>query len=357
MEDSPGRSFNHIHRINLPRIVLVGKGVIDSLGNIVAELGYSCALMVTGKTTYNIAGVKAGEVLKKKGIDTSNIKVSDATMSTVNRVCEDIQDSDSDIVLGIGGGRNIDVAKLASSKTNNRFISVPTVASHDGIASNLASIKGTNKPYSVEAEPPIAVVMDSQIIADSPYRFSASGCGDIISKMTEVEDWKLAHEENEDYYGAYAGSLSLMSSKLVMDHAKDISALKDDGIRTLLEALVSCGVAMSIAGTSRPCSGSSHLFSHALDQIAPNPALHGEQCGVGAIMMAKLHGLDWRRIKSKLETIGTPTTAEQLGIDREIIIDALVKAKSIRPDRYTILSNIDMDRERAETLAEETGVI
>ncbi|MFP3951055.1 MAG: NAD(P)-dependent glycerol-1-phosphate dehydrogenase [Candidatus Bathyarchaeia archaeon] len=357
MKDSPGNRYKNVHRINLPRIVLVGKGVIDSLGKIVEELGYTRALMVTGETTYKIAGARTGEVLEASGIASSNTKVYDATLHTVEGVCNDIQEMDADIVLGIGGGRNIDVAKLASSKTKNRFISVPTVASHDGIASNLASIKDTDKPYSVEAEPPIAVVMDSKIISEAPYKFTASGCGDVISKVTEIEDWKLAHKDNEDYYGAYAGSLSLMSSTLVMDHAEDIRARTDDGIRTLLEALVSCGVAMSIAGTSRPCSGSSHLFSHALDQIAKNPALHGEQCGVGAIMMSQLHGLYWKRVRDKLETIGAPTTADQLGIDDEVIIQALVKAKSIRPDRYTILSKIEMDRKRAETLARKTGVI
>ena len=121
--------------------------------------------------------------------------------------------------------------------------------------------------------------------------------------------------------------------------------------------MVSCGVAMSIAGSSRPTSGSAHLFSHALDQINENPALHGEQCGVGGIMMAKLHGLDWEIIKEKLQIIGAPTTAKELGIDDETVIKALLLAKSIRPERYTILNKIKITREKAIELAEYTDVI
>jgi glycerol-1-phosphate dehydrogenase [NAD(P)+] len=179
----------------------------------------------------------------------------------------------------------------------------------------------------------------------------------MICKAVEVRDWRLAHRENNDYYGGYAGSLSLMSSQHVMESARIIRQRTQEGIRTLLEALVSCGVAMSIAGSSRPTSGSSHLFSHALDQIAEKPALHGEQCGVGSIMMAKLHGLNWEAIRASLRTIGAPTTAEELGISDKTIIKALRLASSIRPDRYTILNKVNMDEKLAIELAKETAVI
>jgi glycerol-1-phosphate dehydrogenase [NAD(P)+] len=162
---------------------------------------------------------------------------------------------------------------------------------------------------------------------------------------------------NDEYYGEYAASLALMSSNLIMRNALLIRERLEEGYRTLLEALVSCGVAMSIAGSSRPCSGSEHLFSHTLDVIAPGAALHGEQCGVGAIMMAKLHGLDWRELKESLRIIGAPTTAEELGVGKSTVVEALVKAREIRPDRYTVLDTAKLTPETAELLASECGVI
>ncbi len=348
---------NHVHRIDLPRVVLVGNHVIDRLGSICREFDYSSALIVTGKNTYRIAGKHSEAILEDEGLNVCTTLVSDATRDTVESVKTAIDKSGADVVLGIGGGRNIDVAKLSSFEKDRFFISVPTVASHDGIASNLASIKGSERPYTVAASSPIAVVMDSKIIQESPYRFTASGCGDMICKAVEVRDWRLAYRENNDYYGVYAGSLSLMSSQHVIENAQLIKKRTEEGIRTLLEALVSCGVAMSIAGSSRPTSGSSHLFSHALDQISETHALHGEQCGVGSIIMAKLHGLNWQSLRDGLKAIGAPTTAEELGIPSKTIIKALRLARSIRPDRYTILNKIDLDEKRAIELAESTGVI
>jgi glycerol-1-phosphate dehydrogenase [NAD(P)+] len=315
-----------VHRINLPRTVIVGETILTKLSDICKEQHFNTALIVTGKTTYKIAGKETEEILEASNIPSNCKFIKDATLETVESVIKAVQKQEAEVVIGVGGGRNIDVAKLAAAKTERFFISVPTVASHDGIASSLASVKGMERPYTVKATSPIAVVIDSAIISESPYRFTASGCGDVISKTVEVEDWRLAHIEN-------------------------------GGIRTLLEALVSCGVAMSLAGSSRPTSGSSHLFSHALDQISDSPALHGEQCGLGVIMMSKLHGQDWREIKRSLEVIGAPVNAQQLGFEEETIINALTNASCIRPERYTILSKIKLDQDKAKKLAKETGII
>lgn len=354
---SMSERHNQVHRIDLPRIVLVGESVLDQLSPICGELDVNRALIVTGPTTYGVAGGRAEDTLRSEGIEADCVFVEDATLGTVEDVkCQALK-NEVDVIIGVGGGRNIDVAKLSAYQTERLFISVPTVASHDGIASSLASVKGMGRPYTVKAASPIAVVVDSRIIAESPYRFTASGCGDIISKATEVRDWRLAHEENGDYYGGYAASLSLMSSEHVLRSADLIRRRTQEGIRTLLEALVSCGVAMSIAGSSRPTSGSAHLFSHALDQIAERPALHGEQCGVGMIMMAKLHGLKWETYRYGLRRIGAPTTAEELRIEPDTVIKALTIARTIRPERYTLLNKIKLDRESARELAESTGVI
>jgi glycerol-1-phosphate dehydrogenase [NAD(P)+] len=236
-------------------------------------------------------------------------------------------------------------------------VSVPTTASHDGIASPLSFVKGFEKPYSVMAQAPLAIIADTNIIMQAPWEFARSGCGDIIAKFTAVKDWKLAHEEKNEYYGGYAASLALMSAKLVTQNAEIIKPNNEEGLRVLLEALISCGVSMSIAGSSRPCSGSEHMFSHALDIIRPNHAMHGHQCGVGAILMACLQRANWRGIRDTLKKLGAPTNARELGAEKDEIVKALMMAATIRPDRYTILSRQSLTVEACEKLAKTTEVI
>jgi len=143
---------------------------------------------------------------------------------------------------------------------------------------------------------------------------------------------------------------------MVLDNSRKY-AKKGLDARVIVEALISAGVASCIAGSSRPCSGAEHLFSHALDKIAPGKGLHGEKCGIGSIMIAKLQGQDWKKIVKTLKDVGAPTTAKQIGLTDEQIIDALIIAQDLRPERYTILKEVEMTERKAKSLAKSTKVI
>ena len=116
----------------------------------------------------------------------------------------------------------------------------------------------------------------------------------------------------------------MMSSRVVLGNPERMGKRGLSAVRDLVEALISAGVAAGIAGSSRPCSGSEHLFSHSLDVVSPGRALHGEQCGVGTIMMAKLQGLDWKEVRRALKLVGAPTKASELNISDDEVVAALV---------------------------------
>ncbi len=344
--------------MQLPREVVVGNEILELVVSICKKLGLSkSAFVVTGIRTYEVAGRRVIDLLEDSGINAGHLLVSSSSVKDVATVRAKIEEAKPQVVLGVGGGTKIDVAKLSAAHQGIPFISIPTTASHDGIASPLASIKGSEKPYSIMAQAPMAIIADTSVIIQASHRFTASGCGDVIAKFTAVHDWHLAHKMKDEYYGEYAASLALMSAKLVAKNAESIKPENEEGLRILLEALISCGVAMSIAGSSRPSSGSEHLFSHALDLVASKSAMHGEQTGVGTIMMACLHELNWQRIKSKLEKVGAPTTTQELGVEPQDVIESLVKARTIRPERYTILDEKRLNYNSAKALAKKTGVI
>jgi len=346
------------HYTQLPREVLVGEDSIETLGETCHRLGLAkSALVVTGPRTFEVAGKAAMESLAGADIIPDHIIVHESTAEAVKSVEEKIRGQRPSVVVGLGGGKDIDVSKLASARARLNFVSVPTTASHDGIASPFASIKGLDGPYSVMAQAPIAIIADIGLIERSPYRLIASGCGDVIGKYTAVRDWRLGHKLKNEYYGEYAANLALMSAKLVIKQADLIRACRSEGIRTVVEALISCGVAMSIVGSSRPCSGSEHLFAHSLHKLVQNQTLHGETVGIGTIMCAYLHGANWELIKQVLKRIGAPTTARELGVSDGLIVTALSSAHLIRPDRYTILGENGITKEAAERVAKETGVI
>jgi glycerol-1-phosphate dehydrogenase [NAD(P)+] len=344
--------------MQLPREVIVGKGTLSRIPEVVGRLGLrGKALVMSDSNCYDIAGRAVSSLLEQSGLAVDFLLVKTMAIEDMAAIENQVKELKPQVLFGVGGGTIIDAAKISSCTQDIPFVSIPTTVSHDGIASPLASIKGSDKPYSILAQAPLAIIADTQVIAKAPWRFVVSGCGDVIAKFTAVKDWKLAHEETGEYYGGYAASLALMSAKLVSENAELIVYRQDEGLRVLLEALISCGVAMSIAGSSRPCSGSEHLFSHALDIINSNHAMHGEQCGVGSIMTAYLHRANWQRIRKTLKQIGAPTTATQLGVKDSDVVKALEMAAKIRPERYTILHKLNLTAEACEKTAKATGII
>jgi len=344
------------HTMELPRLIVIGEKNIGEIGKFVLSLNKPEKVsLVTGEHVKKILQKKI-----EKSLGTSKINyvwhiANENTIKSIKNIQTQVKKDKSDLIVGIGGGRSVDIAKMIAFNLSKPFVSVPTAASHDGIASPFVSVKSA-KPHSIVATAPLGVFVDIDIIKKSPKRLLASGCGDLIANIIAVKDWELGRDKKGEYYGRYSASLSLLSARMVMENS-ELFAKKGLDVRVIVEALISAGVASCIAGSSRPCSGAEHLFSHALDKLAPGIGLHGEKCGIGAIMMAKLQGQDWKKIVKTLKNIGAPTTAKQIGVKPKIVAKALMIAQSLRPNRYTILKEVKMTEKRAISLAKSTKVI
>jgi glycerol-1-phosphate dehydrogenase [NAD(P)+] len=344
--------------MELPRKILIGNGVIKELGSFISDLGnVRKVAIVSGPSVKARAGEQCIEALGSCDLKDKWFLAKAADMDSVNSVQSEISKDSADIIIGFGGGKSVDIAKTVAYNLDKPFVSVPTSASHDGISSPFSSIRGQNKPYSIKTRTPIGVLADTNIIVKAPRRLLASGCGDLMAKVTAVKDWELARDEKGEYFGKYSANLASMSAKIIMQESKSIGSGNESSVRTVVEALISSGVASCIAGSSRPCSGAEHLFSHALDFIAPNKGLHGEKCGIGAIMIAKLHDIEWEQIVNTLKDVGAPTTAGEIGADANNIVKALLTAATLRPERYTILNKIQLNEQKAFELAKSAGVI
>jgi glycerol-1-phosphate dehydrogenase [NAD(P)+] len=347
--------------MELPRKILIGEGVVSEIGALIKGLDADASkvAVITGKTVRVRAGDQCGASLARESLEAFWCEASDASMNTVISLQERISSQGlPDFIIGFGGGRSVDLAKMTANRVGRPFLSVPTSASHDGISSPFVSIRGTEKPHSIRANTPIGVVADTLLMSQAPPRLLAGGCGDLVGKVTAVKDWELARDEKGEYFGSYAANLAYMSASIILTESEKLKQKDQFGVRTIVEALISAGVAACIAGSSRPCSGSEHLFSHAVEYVAgPNNGLHGERVGIGTIMMAKLHGLDWEKIATTLRNVGAPTKAAEIGLSEENLVKALITAQSLRPDRYTILSKIRLDRKSARDLARSVKVV
>ncbi len=341
------------HSIQLPREILVGKGVITKVNELCDRLGMpGNALVLSGEKTRKVAGDVIKETLNNRHFASLSV-VREPSFNEVKRISH--VNDDFGFVVGVGGGKVIDIGKLVATKKRVPFISVPTSPSHDGIASERVTIHNGDNKASLRADVPVAVLADIEILMNAPHRLIASGSADAVSNYTAVHDWKLGRNKGE-YFSEYAASLSLLAAEIVMNSAELIGRNQERGIRNLVEALISSGIAMSMVDSSRPASGAEHMFSHTLDYMNSS-GFHGEQCGLGSIITAYFQRQKWERVRESLKRIGAPVTARAIGINDELFVRAFMEARNVRKERYTILDEIALTKEKILEAGRVTGVI
>jgi glycerol-1-phosphate dehydrogenase [NAD(P)+] len=349
----PGEKLKHMV---FPRHVLVGTRALDRLGDTVSDLELDpTGVVVVDANTRRLVGDRVLRSLEGSGFVPHFYESTGATMKSVQACMRLGKKVGASWYIGAGGGSVIDVAKLAAHQHGPAFVSAPTSASHDGICSGRASIKENRGSVSLEAKPPAAIVADTEIIAKAPYRMLAAGCADVISNLTAVLDWKLAHRLKAEEYSSFAAVLARTAAEQVVENTAIIRPGIEEACWLVVKSLVVSGVSMAVAGSSRPASGAEHLFGHAIDRLSPGP-MHGEVVGVGSILTMNLHGGDWESIRNALREVGAPTTAKELGVPPKKVIEALMTCHKIRPERYTILGESGLTKEAATRVCKVTGV-
>jgi len=303
------------------------------------------------------------EILKDKiaelGIE--KILINEASILEARKIILSLSYSDVDAIVGIGGGRVLDISKVVASELNVHFISVPTTASHDGIASPVASFKEGGKPVSIAAKPPTAVIADLEIIEKCPQRLIHSGFGDLISNITAVKDWKLSRDLTGESYNEIAASIATIPAYLLLEKTNGDFDLKKE-LELLLRGLIMSGVAIAMVGSSRPASGAEHKFSHALDYLGYGNATHGEQVGLGTIIFEFMYEENygdgnWVSVKNALKKAGAPVRLSEVGISKDQALEALNYAKRIRRKRFTILEALNPKSEDFERVLIKTDMI
>jgi len=167
----------------------------------------------------------------------------------------------------------------------------------------------------------------------NPTKMGA-GIGDSVAKITAVFDWKLAFQARGTLVNDFAALLSDATVfQLMASPQRD-----QDGIRLLATALMLNGVAMEIAGSSRPASGSEHLISHALDAIGSRPRLHGLQVGLATYLVSQLQRHRTENIAALFDATSFWEAIRQDPFCKADWVAAFSAAPAIKPDYYTILS-------------------
>ncbi|MCM1144850.1 MAG: iron-containing alcohol dehydrogenase family protein [Blautia sp.] len=346
-----------MHEFHLPYCLIMEEGVFEHLDeallSCVAQITEKKVMIVTEKALQGIIQGYLDEMkrdLPKSELYFIRENSFDQAMELARVICaEGFQ-----VIIGIGGGKVLDVAKYAGFVGKIPYICLPTTLSNDSLASPVAVLDMNDKMRkTLGCKIPTGIVVDINVIMNAPIEQLQSGIGDTISKYTALYDWKLDaayHKSRVDDFAYMISDMALTS----LCYNEEKSLKSKEFIKILTQSLVMGGLAMKIAGNSRPSSGSEHLFCHSLEEHYPDIHIsHGMAVALGSVVSCMLQGRNAIRLREILKAYELDINPMNWNITKEIFIDAWQKAPATRKERYTILNETELDSEMLGRIYEQ----
>lgn len=272
--------------------VQIGAGALDCLPDLTKN--YRSILLVADTNTYEAQGWAVDRILRSK-IRSQLIYSGETVLVPDETAIQSLEDSvtpDTDLIIGVGSGVINDLCKYVSYQKDLPYYIVATAPSMDGYASNGAALILGGMKISPNARPPKAIIADTSVLKDAPLDMIRAGYGDIMGKLSCLNDWKLSKIINHEYFCDYVYRLTFDTVMELLPLAQQLQARDQEAVGVLMEALVTVGVAMSFVGNSRPASGSEHHLSHFFEItgiVHDRPYLpHGIDVAFSAVLTAHL---------------------------------------------------------------------
>ena len=244
-----------------------------------------------------------------------------------------------DVIVGMGGGKTIDTAKIVADRMGLPVIIIPTIASTDAPCSGCAvlySKDGIFDSILYQKSNPAVVLVDVGIIAAAPTRFLVAGMGDALSTWFEARSCERTQSANE--CGGYSTRVGLHIAKLcyetLLAYGVAAKVASEKHIVTpALEHIVEANILLSGIGFESAGLAAAHSIQNGLTALAETHSFyHGEKVAFGVLAGLQLTDAstdESTAVFSFCEDVGLPTTLADIGLgnaDREKLMDAAEKA-------------------------------
>lgn len=324
--------------VSLPVIFQVDENILEKLESYLERnaLKFHRILVLSGSTQSK--GIAKRIMFQNSEL--RRLEVFSNTFEEVERIKEYCLNNRVDLLIAVGGGKVLDLAKRVSYLISIDNIAVPTIISNDGLISPISVLQDNeSKSHSLPGMMPMGVIIDLEVIRNSPSRYIKAAAGDILSNISATNDWVIAYDNAKEsindlsYHLARGSASSLVSS--------NFQTIKDKSfLRLLVLAQINSGLSMALAGTSRPCSGSEHLLSHAIDYLGlTNEVLHGSQVASTSLFTLYLQNKLSNQYLYYAEEIGVELFFDRLLTDStdENLLLVFNISRNMRPGRVTVL--------------------
>ena len=331
------KNVNLFLKAVFPGKYIQGEGVLDELPRLIRLLGKTGLILASPTVRSRILAARTQELAAEKiAIEAFHGECCEKELARLEKI---ISHNKIDILVGMGGGKTIDTAKVASDRAGIPVIIVPTIASTDAPCSGCAVIYSEDGVFDsvyYQKMNPQVVLVDTRVIADAPTRFLVSGMGDALATWFEARSCERTKSKNE------CGGLSTMTglnlAKLCYDtlltYGSAAKLASEKHIVTpALNHIVEANILLSGIGFESSGLAAAHSIHNGLTALEETHAFyHGEKVAFGVLTGLHLTDAAPAEIATVLsfcKETGLPTTLADIGLednDKAKLLKAAEKA-------------------------------
>lgn len=320
-----------------PGKYMQGAGALSELPALISLFG-GRGLILASPTVH-------GKILPESGIidDQAALLIEcftgECSEREISRLSSAISENNVSVLVGMGGGKTIDTAKIAADRANIPVIIVPTVASTDAPCSGCAIVyseQGVFEAVYYQKTNPAAVLVDTRVIADAPARFLVAGMGDALATWFEARSCAVTQSRNEcGGLGTLTGlNLARLCYDTLLEHGVTARIAAERHVITpALENIVEANILLSGIGFESGGLASAHSIHNGFTALEETHAFyHGEKVAFGVLAGLQLTGAprgESETVYSFCEQVGLPTTLADIGLnsgDRGRLLQVAEKA-------------------------------
>lgn len=313
-----------------PERYVQGPGEFDNLKFYTDKFGRKILAFIDG-FLYDEFGKRLKALYEEEGYVVNAVAFSgEVTEELIDEKAKEFSEDRPDVVLGIGGGKTIDVAKAVGTKLNLPFLVIPTIAATDAPTSSLSVIYRTDGSHAGEFfydHSPSVLVVDSQIIAQAPTRFLVSGMGDALATLIEAESTRKSNTPNLVYHKAGGFRQTLAGQAIaracyesLMKYGGFAKTACDQNVVTdALEHIIETNILLSGLGFENNATSGAHSINDGLTAVKnSSKTMHGEKVAFGCIVQLMMECAPQEKLEEVLSfcmEVGLPVCLEDLFVE------------------------------------------
>lgn len=302
-----------------------GAGALDEAGKFIAPLGKR-ALVIWDKDVREIIGERLCASLEAHGVAAAIFEFSgECSRGQVQLGIDMAERSGSEVIIGAGGGKAIDLAKAVAAPLNARVVTLPTIASNDAPTSAATvyyTDEGVLDGWDVWSHNPDLVLVDTQVIANAPIRWLVSGIGDALATWFEAE---AAYKGRRPAFSGGVPTMTAMSlARLCYDTLLDYGLeAKEDAenkvVTPALEKVIEANTLLSGLGWESGGLATAHTLGNGLTILdCTHSYSHGEKVAFGLVTQLCLDDdiepEERQKVVDFMVEVGLPVTLEEVGM-------------------------------------------